>query len=84
MKTSSQDPQSRRTTGYLIEVRGRVGPVAAGWLDARPMAFRDDCTLLEVQVVDQSELHGRLRRIHDLNLTLVSLRRTTDTHDDGS
>jgi hypothetical protein len=48
------------------------------------MAFRDDCTVLEVRVVDQSELHGRLRRIHDLNLTLVSLRRTTDTHDDGS
>ncbi len=80
MTNPTKDPTKPGSTGYRIEVQGRVGSVAAGWLDAQPVDFRDGCTVLEIQVVDQSELHGRLRRIHDLNLTLVSLRRTTGTH----
>lgn len=84
MKAREQDPGRAGRTGYRLEVQGRVGPVAAGWLSARPVAFRDGCSVLEVQVVDQSDLHGRLRRIHDLNLTLVSLRRMTESHDPGS
>lgn len=84
MKTRNQDPGRAGTTGYRLQVQGRVGTVAAGWLDATAVDFRDECTVLEVRVVDQSDLHGRLRRIHDLNLTLVSLRRMTEIHGTGS
>lgn len=58
-----------------IEVLGSMGNGMARWLEATPVEVDGRITVLEVQVVDQSELFGRLQRIHDLNLTLVSFRR---------
>lgn len=60
---------------YQLEVAGRVGPDWGAWFDADTVTPAGPNTLLEVRVADQSELYGRLRRIHDLNLRLVSLRR---------
>ena len=37
------------------------------------MALHGPTTILHLRVVDQSDLYGRLRKIHDLNLQLVSV-----------
>lgn len=60
---------------YRLEVAGRVDPGWSSWFEADTVTPGDCTTLLELRVADQSELYGRLRRIHDLNLRLVSLRR---------
>lgn len=60
---------------YHLEVEGRIGPRWRDWFDADSVRTAGDRTILEVRVADQSELYGRLRRIHDLNLRLVGVSR---------
>lgn len=59
---------------YQIKLSGELPPDWAAWFDG--MALTDDGagdTLLTGAVVDQSALHGLLRRIRDTGLTLISL-----------
>lgn len=63
------------TVLYRLEVAGRVSPSWVAWFEADTITPAGDTTYLEVRVADQAELYGRLRRIHDLNLPLISLRR---------
>lgn len=61
------------TARYRLEV---AGPMASGWVDwfeADTISPLGENTVLEVRVRDQAELYGRLRRIHDLNLRLISV-----------
>jgi hypothetical protein len=60
-------------TLYRLEVAGPVVASWADWFDADTITPRGENTVLEVRVSDQAELYGRLRRIHDLNLRLISL-----------
>jgi hypothetical protein len=61
--------------GYRLVVEGHVGPDWATWFGADGMQAANGVTVLDVTVEDQSELHGLLRRVHDLHLPLVSLNR---------
>lgn len=61
------------TVQYRLEVAGRVGATWAGWFEADAVIRRGENTVLEVRVKDQSDLYGRLRRIRDLNLRLISV-----------
>jgi hypothetical protein len=58
---------------YRLEVAGPVAAAWAEWFDADTVTPCGPNTMLEVRVRDQAELYGRLRRIHDLNLHLVSV-----------
>jgi hypothetical protein len=58
---------------YRVEVEGLVAPDWIDWFKADTITPAGDNTALEVRVVDQAELYGRLRRIHDLNLRLISV-----------
>lgn len=60
---------------YRLEVGGAVGPGWMAWFEADAVTQVGTNTVLEVEVADQAELYGRLRRIHDLNLRLISLTR---------
>lgn len=60
---------------YRLEVAGVIPPDWAGWFDADSVTPAVDATILTIRVADQSELYGRLRRIHDLNLRLISMTR---------
>lgn len=61
-------------THYRIVVRGRLGPCWSGEFgDLRVLPGPDGTTELRGHVRDQSELHGQLRRIEGLGLTLVSV-----------
>jgi hypothetical protein len=47
----------------------------AGWFDCIDFRSVGDRTVLEIEVLDQAQLHSVLRRVHDLNLRLVSVAR---------
>jgi hypothetical protein len=68
-----QPGRERDTVLYRLEVGGPVGPEWVGWLEAEALTQVGENTVLDIRVADQAELYGRLRRIHDLNLTLISM-----------
>lgn len=58
---------------YRLEVAGRVPAPWQERFGAHAMYRDGENTVLEIRVRDQSELFGRLRRVHDLNLRLISV-----------
>jgi hypothetical protein len=58
---------------YRLEVGGSVGASWCEWFEADTVTPAGDNTVLELRVADRAELYGRLRRIHDLNLRLISV-----------
>ena len=68
--------QARETAVYEIRVEGRLGTEWSEWFaDLRVTV--DECgdTIL-TGPIDQSGLHGVLRRVRDLGLPLISVART--------
>ena len=74
MEAEAKAPD-RNLVLYRLEVGGRISASWAGWFEADTIRTVDDLTILDVRVADQAELYGRLRRIHDLNLRLISVTR---------
>ena len=61
---------------YEIRIKGHLGPQWAEWFEGlaiTPEANGD--TLLTGPVIDQAALHGLLRRVRDLGVTLLSVTR---------
>lgn len=58
------------TSTYEIVVRGRVGKRLEQDLGARCVEVRPDRTMLFVEIIDQSHLHGVLERLRDLNVEI--------------
>lgn len=79
MKPERERPD-RRTVLYRLVVGGRVGSSWVAWFGADTVTPVGPDTRLDVRVADQSELFGRLRRIHDLNLRLISVTRVDPDH----
>jgi hypothetical protein len=65
--------RGRDTVLYRLVVSGRPGESWLEWFGADAVEPGEVETVLWVRVMDQAELFGRLRRIHDLNLTLLGL-----------
>jgi hypothetical protein len=64
---------------YEIRVRSELGEVWADWFTGlRSLAGVDGETVL-VGTLDQAALHAVLRRIRDLGLPLISVRRIETT-----
>lgn len=59
---------------YEIKIKGQFDPPWSEWFSGLEMTQTEDgITLLTGQLEDQAALHGLLRRIRDLNLTLISV-----------
>jgi hypothetical protein len=59
---------------YEIRVKGRLGSRWATWFDGMNLTAEDDgTTVIRGPVVDQAALHGLLRTLRDLGITLLSL-----------
>lgn len=61
---------------YEIRVQGRLRPEWSGWFGGLTVAFVDRSSQAPVTIIagwvkDQSELHGQLAKIRDLNLPLL-------------
>lgn len=61
---------------YRIEIEGELSAGLEGWIDVDAIRSEGGVTVLEVTAVDQAQLHGLLRRLHDLHLRLIGLSRT--------
>ena len=59
---------------YQIRLRGHLGQLWSDWFDGLAITWDNNGdTLLTGRVADQSALHGLLRKIRDLGVTLVSI-----------
>ena len=63
------------TTEYEILVKGELSEELAERLDARRCEARHGETLILVDVIDQSHLHGVIERLRDLNVEIESVSR---------
>lgn len=60
---------------YRLEVEGSLSAERIEWLEAEALPSAGGRTVLSIEVVDQADLQGRLRRLHDLHLRLISVQR---------
>ena len=60
---------------YVITVRGVAGPWVRAFFDDTEVSVMGDTTVLRRAGTDQAALHGLLRRIQDLGLELLDIRR---------
>jgi hypothetical protein len=61
-------------TIYQIRIKGHLGPQWMDWFDGLTVTLEEDGnTLLSGPVVDQSALHGILKKIRDLGIPLASV-----------
>jgi hypothetical protein len=59
---------------YQIRVKGHLGQRWADWFDGLTITLeKDGHTLLSGPVIDQSALHGVLKKIRDLGMPLLSV-----------
>jgi hypothetical protein len=59
---------------YRIRIQGQLDKQWADWFDDMKITLEEDGnTLLTGQVIDQAALHGLLKKIRDLGLTLISI-----------
>jgi hypothetical protein len=59
---------------YEIRVKGHLAPRWSAWFDGMTLTGHDDgTTVIHGTVVDQSALHGLLRKLNDLGVPLVSV-----------
>lgn len=69
------DIWEKETVLYRVEVAGALAASWPEWFAADAVRTVEENTILDVRVADQAELLGRLRRVHDLNLRLISVTR---------
>ena len=61
---------------YQIRVEGHLGQQWMDWFDGLTITLEENGdTLLTGPVADQAALHGLLKKVRDLGLTLVSVNR---------
>ncbi len=60
---------------YEIRVEGHLADHWSDWFDGLSIVYEQSETILSGRLKDQAALYGVLRKIHDLNLGLVSVRR---------
>ncbi len=61
---------------YQIRIKGHLGPQWTDWFGDATITLQDNGdTLLTGPVVDQAALHGLLRKVRDLGMTLLSVNR---------
>jgi hypothetical protein len=58
---------------YQIRVEGRLNSHWSHWFEGMTIDTDGETTVISGSVADQSQLHGLLHRIRDLNLTLISV-----------
>jgi hypothetical protein len=72
--------QMEESWWYEIRLEGQLADRWSGWFDGLTICHDSEGeTVLEGPLPDQAALFGVLRKIYDLNLKLISLRRLHST-----
>jgi hypothetical protein len=67
-------PDGQRPTVYEIRIQGHLGPEWADWFERMTITLEGNGdTVLTGPVVDQSALHGLLKKVRDLGMPLISV-----------
>jgi hypothetical protein len=67
-------PAENQPEIYQIRLKGHLGREWADWFEGLSITLEEDgSTLLTGPLVDQSALHGLLKKVRDLGLPLVSV-----------
>ena len=70
------DRQNEKAVIYQVRIEGQLGQQWTEWFEGLSITQeRDGTTLLTGPVVDQSALHGLLKKVRDLGIPLVSINR---------
>ena len=68
--------QNEKVRIYQIRIEGQLGQQWTDWFDGLSITPGEDgTTLLTGPVIDQSALHGLLKKVRDLGAPLVSVNR---------
>ena len=61
---------------YQIRIEGHLGQQWIDWFDGLAITLEEDGdTLLTCPVTDQAALHGLLKKVRDLGMSLISISR---------
>jgi len=67
-------PKQTNPTCYEIRIAGHLSPQWMDWFEGLTVTLEDDGnTLLSGSVADQAALHGLLKKVRDLGMSLVSV-----------
>ena len=80
MYTTSNN-EARSPTLYCIRVEGCLDRDWCDWFEGLHIAVQDGETILTGPIPDQPALHGVLKKMRDLGLTLVALERMAPATD---
>ena len=70
------NPDSVQPLVYEIKIEGHLGTQWKDWFDGMTMNLDENGgTVLTGPVVDQSALHGLLKKVRDLGMPLISVNR---------
>src|SRR6185436_17103156 len=68
------NPDTKQPTVYQIRIKGHLGQQRMDWFEGLTITLEEDGnTLLSGTVVDQSAMHGILKKIRDLGMPLLSV-----------
>ena len=63
-----------KNTNYQIRIKGHINEGWDDWFEGLTFSHEEDgTTMLRGDLIDQSALHGLLKRIRDLGLPLISV-----------
>ena len=69
---------------YQIRVQGHLGSEWTDWFEGLTITLEEDGnTLLTGPVIDQAALHGLLKKVRDLGMTLISVNRVNPNQADA-
>ena len=75
MMTKKSETSKEANMRYQIRVEGQLSSHWNHWFEGMTIVSDGVTTVLTGSLADQSQLHGLLHRIRDLNLTLISVNR---------
>lgn len=69
-------PTPSQSMVYQIRIKGHLNSQWTDWFEGLTITLEEDGnTLLSGPVADQAALHGLLKKVRDLGMTLVSVNR---------
>jgi hypothetical protein len=74
LKQHNQGYEGNQPMVYQIRIKGHLSKQWMDWFDGLTITLEDDgITLLNGSVIDQAALHGILKKVRDLGMTLLSV-----------